>query len=197
MFVTPFLFYLFAFGLIGASIGAIFSRNLIYASLWLVGAILNASGLCILLKAKILALTLTFGYTSALIGLFLGVFKRIPLLLFMRLHFFKKQRVYLFVGLILMVEMLCILIYQLKLGDLPPLSRLASLNKTPKSNLFQDYLFTLPGVGFLILGTLIGVLTLKRASRKHTLIRSLLNKFFPNLPDLKSSFSSKKRPISE
>ncbi|GMR17352.1 MAG: NADH-quinone oxidoreductase subunit J [Gammaproteobacteria bacterium] len=67
------LFYFFATVLIGAAMGVIFSRNPVYAVLFLVLAFFQSAVLWLLAEAEFLAMVLIFVYVGAVMVLFLFV----------------------------------------------------------------------------------------------------------------------------
>jgi NADH-quinone oxidoreductase subunit J len=67
------LFYFFAAVLIGAALGVIFSRNPVYAVLFLVLAFFQSAVLWLLAEAEFLAIVLVLVYVGAVMVLFLFV----------------------------------------------------------------------------------------------------------------------------
>jgi NADH-quinone oxidoreductase subunit J len=68
-----FLFYFFAIVLLGAAIGVIFSRNPVYAVMFLVLAFFQSAVLWLLAEAEFLAIVLVLVYVGAVMVLFLFV----------------------------------------------------------------------------------------------------------------------------
>jgi NADH-quinone oxidoreductase subunit J len=67
------LFYTFAFFLIGAAIGVVFSRNPVHAVMFLVLAFFQSAMLWLLVEAEFLAIVLVLVYVGAVMVLFLFV----------------------------------------------------------------------------------------------------------------------------
>ena len=68
-----FVFYAFAFVLVGAAVGVIVARNPVHAALFLVLAFFTSAGIWLLLQAEFLAIVLVMVYVGAVMVLFLFV----------------------------------------------------------------------------------------------------------------------------
>jgi NADH-quinone oxidoreductase subunit J len=71
--VDQYLFYVFAFVSLGASLAVIGQRNPMHSVLWLIGSFIGLSGLYILLDAPFTAVTQIIIYAGAIMVLFLFV----------------------------------------------------------------------------------------------------------------------------
>jgi len=71
--IEKILFYLFAFGVIGAALGVVLVKNPVKAVLCLILTFFSSAGLWLLLEAEFLAITLVLVYVGAVMVLFLFV----------------------------------------------------------------------------------------------------------------------------
>lgn len=109
--ISNFLFYLFATILIISSFSVITAKNPVNAVLSLVAAFVTSSCLWIMLNVEFLALTLILVYVGAVMVLFLFVVMMLEIdVEALRKGFWKKLPLTLFVGLVILGEMLLVLI---------------------------------------------------------------------------------------
>jgi NADH-quinone oxidoreductase subunit J len=100
------VFYGFALVLIVAAVGVITARNPVHAALLLVLSFFSAAGIWVLLRAEFLAIALVLVYVGAVMVLFLFVVMMLDINLDrMREGFWKRSRLGVTVGVVMLLEM--------------------------------------------------------------------------------------------
>lgn len=170
MMFNVFFFYLFASALVGSAIGAISVKRLPQILLFIAGVLLNTAGLFFLLGAKFLATVLIIVYLPIIVFLFLFFLGKLPKNHSPQDPTVIQKSFYMMGALFLMTEMIWILIYQLKQKDITFIQGKIYLENIYQIGviLYQNYFLMLQMVELILLGAIVGVITIMKDPQKNT-----------------------------
>ena len=165
--IQTFLFYTLAIILVGSVVVTISSRNSIRSSLFLLLAILNVSGLLVLLGAEVIAVTLILVTMFTIAVLFLCGVLMLDIN-FVQIHRAFKQhfRLASIIGLSFVAELLVFSI-MLFLFDSSPIAIISEKKSSISMlgpTLYMNYFYIIQACGLILLVSVIGVVIL--TSRK-------------------------------
>ena len=163
------LFYFFSAILVFAALRVVTSRNPIHAVLWLVLAFFTASAIWLLLRAEFLAITLLLVYVGAVMVLFLFVVMMLDINIErMREGFWKNLPLAIFVGGIMMAEMVLTLAGRVYGVAPAPVPRAADYSNTKELGrlLYTDYVYAFEIAAVILLVAIIAAIALTLRERK-------------------------------
>jgi NADH-quinone oxidoreductase subunit J len=174
MIIYNLFFYIFAFLMVCASIGAVFSRNTVHSVLFLIYAFFNAAGLFILLGAEFLAAILVIVYVGAIAVLFLFVVMMLSLKPTNFKDVFNKNFKYIIaLGIFLLIDLILIIYASEKITPHLAISSAAlsidsALTNTEQLGLILYTKYSLPFElsGIVLLVAMISAITLTHRERK-------------------------------
>ena len=166
MSLVAFFFYLFAIIAVVSALSVIVARNPVHAVLFLILTFFNAAGLFVLLGAEFLAMLLIIVYVGAVAVLFLFVVMMLDVdFAELRAGFVKNAPLGVFIGGIVMVELIMILgsqLYKTKIVGQPAAPIDAKITNTEALGriLYTDYVYIFQGAGLILLVAMIGAIVL-------------------------------------
>lgn len=170
------LFYLFAFLLIGSAVGVVVVRNTVYAALLLILAFFNSAALWLLLQAEFLSITLVLVYVGAVMVLFLFII----MMLNLRGETIKESFGQYFpfslaVLFLLIVELILMLQSSLfdKAAPDPELFKNTDNTATIGALLYKDYLFPFEIAAVILLVAIIAAIMLTLRRREDVKVQDI------------------------
>jgi len=163
------LFYAFATVLLVAGLCVITARNPVHAALFLVLSFFTAAAIWLLLRAEFLAITLVLVYVGAVMVLFLFVVMMLDINIErMREGFWKNLPLAIFVGGIMMAEMVLTLAGRVYGVAPAPVPRAADYSNTKELGrlLYTDYVYAFEIAAVILLVAIIAAIALTLRERK-------------------------------
>jgi NADH-quinone oxidoreductase subunit J len=161
------IFYIFAFFIILSALGTVFTRNPIYAVLFLIFTFLNSAGIFVLLNAEFLAFAIILVYIGALAIIFLFI----VMLVNIKASIGKKGSIKFFITSLTLIviftgEVIFLLVnsFNKTLNLNVALNKEANLNSLEKLGfaLYNNYYYIFLVVGIILTLTAIGVLLISK-----------------------------------
>lgn len=169
-----FIFFVFAFLLLMAAVFTISSRNAVYAVLWLIFCLLNASGLFLLLGAEYIAMTTVIVYVGAVAVLFLFV----VMMLDIEHIAYKFSTKHLLSALFIFVSIVSLLIYTLNISSRFAIDKIQEVSvwdntKAIGAIMYTDYIVAFQLCGIVLFISMIGAIVLTLRHKKDVKRQSI------------------------
>lgn len=169
-----FIFFVFAFLLLMAAVFTISSRNAVYAVLWLIFALLNASGLFLLLGAEYIAMTLVIVYVGAVAVLFLFV----VMMLDIEHIVYKLSAKHFILALLVFVSIAGFLIYTFNISSPFVIDKVPKVSMWDNTTaigavMYTDYIVAFQLCGVVLFISMIGAIVLTLRHKKDVKRQSI------------------------
>jgi NADH-quinone oxidoreductase subunit J len=171
MLLDSVLFYLFAILIVGSSILMITRRNVVYAAVWLINALIGTAGLFLLQAAEFLAGVQVIVYIGGITVLYLFVIMLVPLREEMLQRRFASQGWIAVICSTLMLLLVSVFLFRgagsFQLGEAaPPPAEIGQITTNSEQDgqaLFSRYLLPFEMASILLLVAIIGAIVMSKA----------------------------------
>ncbi len=167
-----FLFYAFAAVTVLSALRVITARNPVHSALFLVLTFVSATGIWMLLKAELLAITLVLVYVGAVMVLFLFVVMMLDINIDkMREGFWRNLPVAALVGVVIVLELAAVIIHVfsgVKDADAPLEPANYSNTKALGKLLYTEYVYPFEIAGVILLVAMVAAIALTLRRRKDS-----------------------------
>lgn len=170
MLLDSVLFYLFAILILGSSILMITRRNVVYAAVWLINALIGTAGLFLLQAAEFLAGVQVIVYIGGITVLYLFVIMLVPLREEMLQRRFASQGWIALICSTLLLALVSVFLFRgtpsFQFGELAPpaaLGKMTTNSEQVGQVLFSQYLLPFELASLLLLVAIIGAIVMSKA----------------------------------
>jgi NADH-quinone oxidoreductase subunit J len=171
MLLDSVLFYLFAILIVGSSILMITRRNVVYAAVWLINALIGTAGLFLLQAAEFLAGVQVIVYIGGITVLYLFVIMLVPLREEMLQRRFASQGWIAVICSTLMLLLVSVFLFRgagsFQLGEAAPppaeIGQITTNSEQVGQALFSRYLLPCEMASILLLVAIIGAIVMSKA----------------------------------